>query len=210
VACSRHGTIRPIFRWSSREGASLQSHGGGRFTAPVVLQRSSWPRNVTQPYGRPRRPEKKRSQRCLESIASLNDRLLGETSPGHRPAAAFATGDTACSPRILGIGAVSGHHEHRSPRTRVATDARGRRSPQITAAHPDLAKCSRALRIAGLSGFLTLSQSRDGPDWQRRPRRTNISCTQPGLNGVLAAQADYQAPPVRTPASLLLDDAFAC
>jgi hypothetical protein len=110
----------------------------------------------------------------------------------------------------IAIGAVSGHHEHRSPRTRVATDARGRRSPQITAAHPDLAKCSRALRIAGLSGFLTLSQSRDGPDWQRRPRRTNISCTQPGLNGVLAAQADYQAPPVRTPASLLLDDAFAC
>jgi hypothetical protein len=26
------------------------------------------------------------------------------------------------------------------------------------------AKCSRARRIAGLSGFLTLSQSRDGPD----------------------------------------------
>ena len=30
--------------------------------------------------------------------------------------------------RILGIGAVSGHHEHRSPSTNVATDARGWRS----------------------------------------------------------------------------------
>jgi hypothetical protein len=96
---------------ASREGASLQSHGGGRFTAP-----------------RPRRPEKKRSQGCLESIASLNDWLLGETSPGHRPAAAFAAGGRAYSPRILGIGADSGHHEHRSPSTRVATDARGWRS----------------------------------------------------------------------------------
>src|SRR5271170_457460 len=28
----------------------------------------------------------------------------------------------------------------------------------------NLAKCSRARTIAGLSGFLTLSQSRDGPD----------------------------------------------
>src|SRR5580700_3178522 len=29
---------------------------------------------------------------------------------------------------MLGIGAVSGHHEHRSPSTRVATEARGWRS----------------------------------------------------------------------------------
>jgi hypothetical protein len=43
-------------------------------------------------------------------------------------AAAFAAGGKACKPRILGIGAASGHHEHRSPRTRVATDARGWRS----------------------------------------------------------------------------------
>jgi hypothetical protein len=121
-------------------------------------------------------------------------------APGGRPSAPTLGSRSQSSARRrqntwpvppVAIGAVSGHHEHRSPRTRVATDARGRRSPQITAAHPDLAKCSRALRIAGLSGFLTLSQSRDGPDWQRRPRRTNISCTQPGLNGVLAAQADF-------------------
>jgi hypothetical protein len=31
----------------------------------------------------------------------------------------------ACSPRILSIGADSGHQEHRGPRTRVATNARG-------------------------------------------------------------------------------------
>jgi hypothetical protein len=43
-------------------------------------------------------------------------------------AAAFAAGGSACSPRILGIGAVSGHQEHRSPSTSVATDARGWRS----------------------------------------------------------------------------------
>jgi hypothetical protein len=50
--------------------------------------------------------------------------------PDHRfeEDAGFATGGTASRPRILGIGAVSGHHEHRSPRTRVATDARGWRS----------------------------------------------------------------------------------
>jgi hypothetical protein len=40
-------------------------------------------------------------------------------------AAAVAAGGNGCSPRILGIGADSGHHEHRSPKTRVATDARG-------------------------------------------------------------------------------------
>jgi len=108
VACSGHGTIRPIFRWSSREGASLQSHGGGRFIAPVVQQRSSWPRNVTQPYGRPRRPEKKRSQGCLESIASLNNRLLGETSPGHRPAATFAAGGSASARESSASGPIPG------------------------------------------------------------------------------------------------------
>jgi len=49
--------------------------------------------------------------------------------PCHRfDAAAFAEGGRACSPRILGIGADSGHHEHRSPSTSVATDARGWRS----------------------------------------------------------------------------------
>jgi hypothetical protein len=36
-----------------------------------------------------------------------------------------SAGGSACRPSILGIGAVSGHQEHRSPRTRVATDARG-------------------------------------------------------------------------------------
>jgi hypothetical protein len=40
-------------------------------------------------------------------------------------AAAFAAGGKACKPRILGIGADSGHDEHRSPNTSVATDARG-------------------------------------------------------------------------------------
>jgi hypothetical protein len=40
-------------------------------------------------------------------------------------AAAFPAGGRACSPRILGIGADSGHHEHRSPSMRAATDARG-------------------------------------------------------------------------------------
>jgi hypothetical protein len=49
--------------------------------------------------------------------------------PDHRFVAAdFAAGGTECRPRILGIGADSGHHEHRSPRTRVATEARGWRS----------------------------------------------------------------------------------
>jgi hypothetical protein len=43
-------------------------------------------------------------------------------------AAAFAAGGRVCNARILGIGADSGHHEHRSPSTRVATDARGWRS----------------------------------------------------------------------------------
>jgi hypothetical protein len=32
-------------------------------------------------------------------------------------AAAFAAGGNACNPRILGIGADSGHHEHRNSRT---------------------------------------------------------------------------------------------
>jgi hypothetical protein len=46
--------------------------------------------------------------------------------PPHRfDAAAFAAGGKGCNPRILGIGADSGHHEHRSPNTRVATDASG-------------------------------------------------------------------------------------
>jgi hypothetical protein len=43
----------------------------------------------------------------------------------HRFDATFAIGGRACRPRILGIGANSGHHEHRNPNTRVATDARG-------------------------------------------------------------------------------------
>jgi hypothetical protein len=45
---------------------------------------------------------------------------------GHKfDAAAVAAGGNACNPRILGIGADSGHHEQRSPNTSVATDARG-------------------------------------------------------------------------------------
>jgi hypothetical protein len=40
-------------------------------------------------------------------------------------AAAFAAGGNVCNPRILGIGADSGHQEHRSPSTKVATEARG-------------------------------------------------------------------------------------
>jgi hypothetical protein len=43
----------------------------------------------------------------------------------HRFDATFAIGGRAWRPRILGIGANFGHHEHRNPNTRVATDARG-------------------------------------------------------------------------------------
>ena len=44
----------------------------------------------------------------------------------YRVEAAISTdGGKACSPRILGIGADSGHQEQRSPSTRVATDATG-------------------------------------------------------------------------------------
>jgi hypothetical protein len=46
--------------------------------------------------------------------------------PAHRfDAAAFAAGGNTCNPSILGIGADSGHHEHRSPNTSVATEASG-------------------------------------------------------------------------------------
>jgi hypothetical protein len=37
----------------------------------------------------------------------------------------FAAGGRACNPRIRGIGADGEHHEHRSPSTRMATDASG-------------------------------------------------------------------------------------
>jgi hypothetical protein len=40
-------------------------------------------------------------------------------------AIAFAAGGKVCKLGILGIGADSGHHEHRNPSTRVATDANG-------------------------------------------------------------------------------------
>jgi hypothetical protein len=59
------------------------------------------------------------------STGLLCCRLSAET---RFDAAAFAAGGKACKPRILGIGVDSGHHEHRNPSTRVATDARGWRS----------------------------------------------------------------------------------
>jgi hypothetical protein len=50
----------------------------------------------------------------------------GDRLPAHKfDAAAFAAGRKACNPRILGMGADSGHHEHRSPSTSVGTYARG-------------------------------------------------------------------------------------
>jgi hypothetical protein len=55
----------------------------------------------------------------------------GRASPpsaAHRfDAAAFAAGGKACKPRILGIGADSGHHEHRSPQ-----HERGNRRERMT------------------------------------------------------------------------------
>jgi hypothetical protein len=39
--------------------------------------------------------------------------------------AALAAGGSTYSPRIFGIGADPGHHEHRNPRTSVATEAAG-------------------------------------------------------------------------------------
>jgi hypothetical protein len=62
---------------------------------------------------------------------------------GHRfDAAAFAAGINACNPRILGIGADSGHHEQRSPSTRVATQARGWRSCTLSKTSV-IASCTR-------------------------------------------------------------------
>jgi hypothetical protein len=91
--------------------------------------------------------------------------------PDHRfDARAFAAGGSACKPSILGIGANSGHQEHPSPRTRVATDARGWRSTfrgsiarlvpqpgQNTSSQGVLA--TRAARIAGDHSMFRLSAS---------------------------------------------------
>jgi hypothetical protein len=41
---------------------------------------------------------------------------------------ALAAGGNACRPAILGIGAAPPHHEHRSPSTRLPTEANGWRS----------------------------------------------------------------------------------
>jgi hypothetical protein len=51
--------------------------------------------------------------------------VSSSVSPHRFDAAVFAAGGKACSPRILGIGADSGHHEHRRPSTNVPTDASG-------------------------------------------------------------------------------------
>jgi hypothetical protein len=77
----------------------------------------------------PMSPQREASPQRATAAARRRVRWPGLPRPGHRfDAAAFATGGIACSPSILGIGAVSGHHEHRSPSTNVATDARGWRS----------------------------------------------------------------------------------
>jgi hypothetical protein len=57
-------------------------------------------------------------------------------------AVAFASGGKTCRPRVLGMGADSGHHEHRSPSTNVATDASG-----VTI---DLPQINRPARAAAL------------------------------------------------------------
>jgi hypothetical protein len=90
------------------------------------------------------------------------------TPPGGRWAAhrfdtaAFATGGNACSPRIVGMGAVSGHHEHRRPSTRVATPTRR------AEVHRDGPVCSfRAgrgdrLRLVRRSRLFSGNESSDG------------------------------------------------
>jgi hypothetical protein len=76
--------------------------GAGLVGWPAV----AWPLSGKRPLGAAKRPN-------LDHIFDV---------------AAFAAGGSACKPRILGMGADSGRHEHRSPSTRVATKAGGWRS----------------------------------------------------------------------------------
>jgi hypothetical protein len=82
--------------------------------------------------GRSRRLAPRRSRRS----ASCSTTSAHQPSPDHRPdritdstpRPSPRAGGSACKPRILGIGADSGHQEHRSPSMSVATEARGWRS----------------------------------------------------------------------------------
>jgi hypothetical protein len=95
----------------------------------------------------------------------------------HSPARQdFATGGRACSPRILGIGAVAGHQEHRNPSTSVATDARGGGRPcadQSPGSYRNRDRTRRAMAFLR-SVLLESSVTTACPGWRRRLRRGSL------------------------------------
>jgi hypothetical protein len=108
-------------------------------------------------------------------------------APQYPDAGAFATGGSAYSPIIFGIGADPGHHEHRKPSTRLPTEASGWRSMvRISIARfvRQLGQCTSKSQYASQAGrnIVTDRGDADAPELaksQARPsswRRAEAQC----------------------------------